>query len=284
MLTLSRGSRRAGSSEPMPAVFQSLWDAGMKPRYGQVTMISAQPNAGKSAFALSLAISWVRDHGLWGYYFSADTDEGDMKRRACAALTDTPMDVVEREMAESEEMEAWYEERLEVLKDLRWAFKTDPDIEFMQNELEAFKEAYGAHPDFVIVDNLVNLVGYAAPNDKSGLLEQQLGLKYLAREHGFGVLLLHHASESSGDPTSPPARQWIQGKVSEIPEQVFTAAYDADRERFGVAGVKLRGAKADPKAERPVWLDADIGRLHFKDHIEVYQPRIPEQDRWRWDQ
>lgn len=262
MLTLSRGSRKAQSSEPLPTVHQSLAEAGIRPRFGQVTMIAAQPNAGKSMFAEHLAIEWVTKHGLWGYYLSADTDEGDAKRRALAMLLGETMTEVEEGL--DGPGEAWYLEQLDSLADLRWAFRSDPDVPFIMAELDAFHEAYGAHPDFLVVDNLVNLVG-DVENDKRGLMELQSFLKYIARTHGMAVLVLHHCSETSGDPTVPPARKFIQNKVSELPEQILTVAYDAEEGRFGVAGVKLRGAKADPKAEHPVWLEADFARCHFAD-------------------
>lgn len=259
-------------------VHQTLWDAGIKPRFGQVTMIAAQPNAGKSMFALHLAIRWVTQHGLWGYIFSADTDETDTKKRAGANLLKMPQDEVEELM--SGPGEEWLDERLEALRDLRMAYKTDPDTEFVMAELDAFNEAYGAHPDFVVIDNLVNLVG-DIENDKRGLMELQAGFKYIARSYGCAVVLLHHCSESSGDPEKPPARKYIQNKVSELPEQIMTVAYDGEQGKFGVAGVKLRGAKADPKAERPVWLEADFGSCYFSD--PVYRPHIPSQERW-WEE
>lgn len=260
MLTLARGSRRAQQSDPLPVVFPSLEQAGLRPRFGQVTMIAAQPNAGKSMFALKMAVDWVKNHGLWGYYLSADTDEGDCRRRTLAMLTGMTMDEVEEEL--DGPGADYYLGELDSLCDLRWAFRSDPDVQFIMAELDAFHEVYGAHPDFLVVDNLVNLVG-DVENDKRGLMELQMALKFFARTHGMAVLVLHHCSESSGDPTAPPARKWVQNKVSELPEQILTVAYDADQAKFGVAGVKLRGAKADPKAENPVWLEADFSRCHF---------------------
>lgn len=226
---------------------------------------------------MHLAINWVQRHGLWGFYFSADTDEGDMRRRALAALTGETMDEVEEGLEGPGE--PWYLEHLDGLRDLRWAFRSDPDVKFIMGELDAFQEAYGAHPDFIVIDNLVNLVG-DVENDKHGLMELQAFLKYIARTHGIAVIVLHHCSEAGGDPMVPPARKWVQNKVSELPEQILTVAYDSNAGRFGVAGVKLRGAKADPKAENPVWLEADFSRMAFKDIAPNVGPTKTTEEWW----
>jgi len=223
-------------------------------------MIAAQPNAGKSAFAMDLSIKWVQQHGLWGYYFSADTDEGDMKRRALAVLTGESMLDIEEGL--DGPGEGWYLDQLDAIQDLRWAFKSDPDVGFIFDELDAFHEAYGAHPDFIVIDNLVNLVG-DMENDKHGLMELQKALKYVARTFGVAVIVLHHCKEGSSDPFVPGPRKSVQNMVNELPEQIMTVAYDSENQRFGVAGVKLRGAKADPKAERPVWLGARFETMWF---------------------
>jgi hypothetical protein len=79
------------------------------------------------------------------------------------------------------------------------------------------------------------------------------------------VFVLHHTSEAEGEPTRPPARRAIQGKVSQLPEQILTVAMDPESSELRVACVKNRFAKHSAGGDQWVSLRVDASRMLLKD-------------------
>jgi hypothetical protein len=258
VLTLSQTLGRADGGEPLPTVFTALERRTYRPRRGQVTMIAGQTNAGKSMFALYYALRL----GEPTLYFSADSDEATQFERAAAMTTGHRMDDV-REALDSGGG-PYYEDELDSLTDFRMDFASNPSLDDIEQTLLAYDELHGRFPGVIVVDNLVNVVS-EHESEKKGLMEIQQVLKYICRETGAAIFLLHHCSEADGKPYQPPPRKAVQQKVSEIPELILTVAFDPVQNRFGVAGVKNRNGKADPEAREPVWLVADMDTGRFFD-------------------
>lgn len=258
MLTLSRTLARADSGEPLPTVFPALERAKIRPRRGQVTMIAGQPNAGKSMFALYYAMK-LDEPTL---YFSADSDEGTQVTRAAAVVTGHRIEEVELGLANGGE--GYYSDELASKSNFRMDFNPNPTLDDLEATLLAYEEIYARYPGLIVIDNLLNVVA-EHDSEKKSFMEIQKVLKYLCRETGAAIFLLHHCSEADGKPYQPPPRKAVQQKVSEIPELILTVAHDPVQNRFGVAGVKNRNGKADPEAREPVWLVADMDTGRFFD-------------------
>lgn len=260
MLTLSRTLARADSGEPLPTVFPALERARIRPRRSQVTMIAGQPNAGKSMFALHYALKLDEPT----VYFSADSDEATQVTRAAAVVTGHRIEEVEQGLRDGGE--GYYADALAGWDKFRLDFNPNPSLEDIELTLLAYDEVYGRFPSLIIIDNLLNVVADAGgESEKKAYMEIQKVLKYLCRETGAAIFLLHHCTEADGKPYWPPKRKAIQQKVNELPELEMTVAFNPDRNQFGVAGVKNRNGKADPDAEKPVWLWADMERGRFFD-------------------
>jgi hypothetical protein len=264
VLTLSQTLGRADGGEPLPTVFPALEWRGIRPRRGQVTMVAGQPNAGKSMFALFYAMK-LDEPTL---YFSADSDEATQVTRAAAVVTGHRIRDVEDALQNGGQ--GYYEDELAGLRNFRMDFASNPTLDEIELTLLAYEEMYGRFPGVIVIDNLVNVVA-EHDNEKKAFMEIQKVFKFLCRETGAAIFLLHHCSESEGKPWSPPARKAIQQKVNEIPELILTVAFNPQTNQFGVAAVKNRNGKADPAALNPVWLwaDMDTGRFFDDRHAAI---------------
>lgn len=226
-------------------------------------MIAGQPNAGKSAIALFLAQAWARSGVPWMVYFSADSNEATQTTREAAILTGHAVRDVRDALDNGGE--AFYEDVLSdgVPQGFMFDFNSNPSLQDVEETLLAYDELFGRYPSVCVVDNLMNVEGSGDDNEKRGLIEIQKTLKYWSREHGVAWIVLHHMSEAGGKPHLPPPRAAIQQKVSELPEVILSVAYNNLTQEFGVAAVKNRHDKADPGAQHPVWLIADLDRCRF---------------------
>lgn len=222
-------------------------------------MIAGIPGAGKTAFAQWYALR-LAQQGLDGIYFSADSDAGTMTVRAASMLTGHPMTSVEAALATGGE--AYYEEILAEIRDLRFVFESSPTLDDIDLEVAAFEETYGKYPDTIWIDNILN-VAFDNGDEWSSIRELSKVLHHIARKTGSAVFCLHHASESEGKPNLPPARKLLQGKISQMPELILTLARQDDELR--VACVKNRSGWADATAQQYLTLWASMERMQFFD-------------------
>lgn len=252
------------SGVPLPTVFAPLAQAGIHIRRGQVTMIAAAPNGCKSFLAQYLSTRLTERDGITGLYFSADTDDATMKKRAASILTGDNVDDIERSYLRGKGGE--YDQELERLHDMRYDFDSDPSFNHMGEEILAFCEAWGDYPEIVIVDNLMNVI--TETNDEwVGLKNVTKGLHRVTRQTGSAVIVLHHVNEGHNDPNYPAARKSIAGKVAQLPEQILTLGFDSYAGILRVACVKNRGAKHDPSGKTYVELYTDVA------HGAIYESR-----------
>lgn len=246
--TLSRSLRRcAESGSPLPTVFYSWENAGIRSRRGQLTMIAGAPNAGKSLLALHVAIKAE----VPTLYVSADSDEWTQVTRSVASLTSSTMDEVE----ETFKLGAGsiYTPDLDGASHIHFSFNPSPTLEDIALDIEAEIEMTGDAPTFLIVDNLMNVD--VEGEDLGGMRQIVKAMHHLARHYGCAVWLLHHCSEQPqwGPVDRCPPRAAIQGKVSQLPELIITVAQDQAGHLLTCA-VKNRSGPAYPRGDRPVSL------------------------------
>lgn len=256
MFRLHRINPRENAREPLPDVL-GLQKAGIVVRRGQVTMVSAQPNDGKSLLTLWMCLQWA----LLGYrslYFSADTDEETTLRRAAATITGKTQNTIEQRMREG------WDEIAHSLADLNggvaFDFETDPSYQHIYEELVAYFELWGDYPQIVVVDNLMDVAG-DNDDEYGGMRDTTRAMKRFARMTGCAVILLHHCNESEKRENHPPARREITGKVAQKPEMILTVQLDGTIMR--IACVKNRSGPKDPKGIIHYQLIVDFERVQF---------------------
>jgi KaiC/GvpD/RAD55 family RecA-like ATPase len=284
MLKLNRAWGMANTkATPLPEVWKALTTKSIRFRRGQVCMIAAAPNAGKSMFALSYAIKAK----VPTLFFSADTDTSTIMMRAAAAVSQHTQAVVEECLNKNPNH---YDEDLSQIQNIEWVFDSSPSMDDIELEIKAYVELYGQSPELIVIDNLMNVVT-DSENEWAALRSIMVELHDMARKTEACVLVLHHVSEASeyGSPTKPPPRRAIHGKVSQLPSLILTLGYDPLESILRVAAVKNRfgGHNADGSDNISLFVnyascqinDADAqGRAYRRDAIIHNYTKDPEDD------
>lgn len=235
MLTLQRAwGTVLTKATPLPDVWKGLEAKQIKFRRGQVCMVAAAPNAGKSMFALIYAIK----AGVPTLFFSADTDTTTVMMRAAAHSSGHNQVTVEQNLSTDTH---YYDKHFDKLKHIKWVFDSSPSLDDIELEIKAYVELYGQAPELIIIDNLMN-VAAETDNEWAGLRAIMMELHDMARKTEACVMVLHHVSEQSeyGSPTEPPARRAIHGKVSQLPALILTLGYNPISAELKIAAVKNR--------------------------------------------
>jgi hypothetical protein len=219
---------------PLPDVWVDLASKQIKFRRGQVCMVAAAPNAGKSMFALIYAVKAK----VPTLFFSADTDTTTVMMRAAAHTSGHNQVNVEQNLSSDSH---YYDKHFDKLKHIKWVFDSSPSLDDIELEIKAYVELYGQAPELIIIDNLMN-VAAETDNEWAGLRAIMMELHDMARKTEACVLVLHHVSEQSeyGSPSEPPARRAIHGKVSQLPALILTLGYNPVTAELKVAAVKNR--------------------------------------------
>ena len=235
MLPLSRAWNSVTTkATPLPDVWKGLAGMNVRFRRGQVCMVAAAPNAGKSMFALVYAIRAK----IPTLFFSADTDTTTVYIRAAAQLSGHSQLTVEDNL---NYQSGFYNHKLDEMSHIQWVFDSSPSLDDIEAEVKAYIELYGIAPELIVIDNLMNVVA-ESDNEWAGLRAIMMELHDMARKTEACVLVLHHVSEHSeyGSPTMPPPRRAIHGKVSQLPAIILTLGYDPESRMLRVAPVKNR--------------------------------------------
>lgn len=260
MLSLTRAwSGATTKAAPLPDVWDTLKNKQVRFRRGQLTMVAAAPNAGKSMFALVYAIK----AGVPTLFFSADTDVTTVMIRAASHISGHAQITVEQNL---DVKSAYYDDSFEKMRHIQWVFDSSPSLDDIELEVKAYQELYGIAPQLIVVDNLMN-VAAETDNEWAGLRAIMMELHDLARNTEACVLVLHHVSEASeyGDGTYPPARRSIHGKVSQLPSLMLTLGYDPLGKQLRVAAVKNRFGPNSADGKDWVALDANYAACQIGD-------------------
>lgn len=260
MLSLTRAWGGATTkAAPLPDVWDTLKNKQVRFRRGQLTMVAAAPNAGKSMFALVYAIK----AGVPTLFFSADTDVTTVMIRAASHISGHAQITVEQNL---DVKSAYYDDSFEKMKHIQWVFDSSPSLDDIELEVKAYQELYGIAPQLIVVDNLMN-VAAETDNEWAGLRAIMMELHDLARNTEACVLVLHHVSEATeyGDGTYPPARRSIHGKVSQLPSLMLTLGYDPMGKQLKVAAVKNRFGPNSADGKDWVALDANYAACQIND-------------------
>ena len=248
--------RASGSgSQLLPDLHPSLAEATVRIRRGQLVMFTATAGGGKSLLALWYSV--VRNPGRV-LYFSMDTSLTDMTKRCAAMLSGMTVTEVE------EAMEAGADDYVMDLvastsERIKWCSRAK-DMQDVDEEILAYAEMFGADPDLVIIDVLLNL---GSSEEYAGAMNVMEELHALAHNRDVAVFVLHHNSDKRADTTQPSPRIDALNKVSQYPELMLSLALDQERQVMNVAAVKNRSGKADPAASNPVSIPVDLETMRI---------------------
>jgi len=235
VLNLNRAWRGSNiNAKPLPDVWKLLANKNIRFRRGQVCMVAAAPNAGKSMFALIYAIK----AGVSTLFFSADTDTATVMMRAASHLSGHGQSLVETNLNSNRH---YYDKHLDNMSNIQFVFDSSPSLDDLELEIKAYVELFGIPPELIVIDNLMN-VAAETDNEWAGLRAIMVDLHDMARKTEACVLVLHHVSEQSeyGRTDNPPPRRSIHGKVSQLPAMILTLGYDPFNHILKVAAVKNR--------------------------------------------
>lgn len=248
MLTAKRSlalSSEAGRELPRVPELEALYAANVVPRQGQTIMIVGRSGAQKSGFALW----WLSRMNLPTLYFSADMSPFTASARLASMHTGFTTDEVGEALDEGGVRAA---KVLDALSDSQISFSFGSPITWrsINNELEAYTEAYNAYPAVLVFDNLMDFEGGEA--DYALQMENMQLLTELSRETGATVLIMHHASDKSWsaqqDPWIPPTRPDIKNGMSEKPELTLSVSIEERTNVFRIACLKQRMGPSSPMA------------------------------------
>lgn len=259
-------SDRGAASQPLPELLPALTHKGIRFERGQVAMVVAAPNGGKSMLSLWYAIS----ARIPTFVFSADTDRRTTKYRAAAIVTGHTFDEVKA--MEGTSAQDIIDDASSVITEagIQFDFDPSPSLQDIDLELQAYEEVYGeGHLQMVIIDNLLNVESGDSSGDFAALLDTMQFLHGLARAKDCAVVILHHVNESSSKHASeyPYPRGAIRGKVSQYPELILSLAMLPEEGQMRVACVKHRHATPSPSGEDYVTIYVDAARMSFYDTV-----------------
>lgn len=250
------------------AALADLYDKGVAFRESAMWMVTGRPKAGKSFFAQWWASEVTRAARAAGttapgiYFFLDGTPFTAAVREAAWATGHRTKDIA---AALDGPGAAFYEDALDSLfEDITFVFDKRPEMPDIQESIDAFVELWDRYPSWMVFDNLRNMTGGDESHESMKFVLGEL--QALAYTTGASVGVLHHASESGvRDYSKPPRVNETDGKVSQYPEMVLSVAKAPDSDRFSIAVAAQRdGGDSDPQADRPVVLEADLGRVDFR--------------------
>jgi len=252
---LSRAIKTASQGgATLPTVWSSLASQQVAFRTGEVSMVAGPPGAGKSTFALAIAVN----ANVPTLYISADTHSHTMSLRLLAMLTKLPQGEVEPMMDNDRE---WAAQMLKPADHIMWEFDSAPTLKDIEDAILAARERLGEDVRLIVLDNAVD-VTLDGQDEWGGLRHLMRELKWWARETGAAVVVCHHTSEGvTGNPCPP--RSSLHGKVAQTPSLILTVHSQAGL--LAVCPVKNRYGPADATGGTPIWLSYEPASMQVLD-------------------
>lgn len=248
-------AKESGEAIDLPPAFRSVEERGGRFRRGHVVLIGGASNSGKSSVAMNIAA----ESNVPALYFAADQDAWTTVTKFGAILSDRPSLDVARDLAQDDSQ---YRELL-AASNVHFVFDSNPTLEDIQLEIDAFVEVWDCFPDFIFIDNLVNIQGRSGDAGDDQYIVSECHA--MARRTKACVVVLVHVKEgdSKRNASWPPKKPDLLNQIQRLPDLIITVASDEDTNEFRVAIVKTRECRADPSAKRPVTLWADMAKCKF---------------------
>jgi hypothetical protein len=248
-------AKESGEAIPLPGALHAVEERGGRFRRGHVVLIGGASNSGKSSLAMFISA----ESNVPALYFAADQDAWTTVTKFGAILSDRPSLDVAKDLAQDDTRYR------ELLSDSRvhFVFDSNPTLADIELEIDAFVEIWDAYPDFIFIDNLVNIQGRSGEaGDDQFIVSECHGL---ARRTKSCVVLLVHVKEgdSKRNASWPPKKPDLLNQIQRLPDLIITVASDESTNEFRLAVVKTREGRADPSAKRPVTIWSDLAKCKF---------------------
>lgn len=252
MRSLSRVVREGmKSSMPLPHWSVKWAKAEALLVRGALTVIAGPPGSGKTITSLNI----VNALRLPTVYMSNDSTRYTIAKRSYSMLTGLDPHAAADILENYPDTAA---ETLSQFSEIRFDFSSDPSVEDILLNGEAFRELYGEYPPLTVVDILMNV-------EDDGVTEQNYWklmpkLKDIAVSWNTAMVLIHHTSESAKCEPCPP-RSAIMGKANQLPELIVTQNMINGMMCYAV--VKNRNGASD-----------ESGRVHFTMKVDASICRV----------
>ena len=257
LLQVAQEGEGSGRTDPLPEILPVLTTKGIVFEPGQMAMIVAQPNGGKSMVSLWYSVKAM----IPTLYFSADTDKRTTLYRASAIKTGIDFDDI-KDMMGTSGQDIIDDAILDITQaGIQFDFTPKPTLRDIDLESQAYIEVYGMSPKMLILDNLLNVDNDAG--DFNGLVEILGDLHALAREMDCAMVVLHHVNESTSKPEYPASRSSIRGKVAQYPEIILSLAMLPEEGQMRIAMVKHRHKPPSPDGSNYETIYVDPRRMTF---------------------
>lgn len=246
----------SGEPLPLPGAMAEIQRRGGVFRRGHLVMIAAASNAGKSTF-----VGWLAaESNVETLYFSADQDPWTTVTKLAAVLSGDTQHTVAAAISEGAGPASYYDDVLSK-SNIHFAFDSNPSLEDVSLELDAYVDTWDAYPECIVIDNLGNFDTAGEHQDDRWICSELHGM---ARRTKACVIVLIHMKEGSiKDPSMPLPKKEIYNQLHRDPDMILSVALHEESSEFRVAVVKTREAKADPLAKRPIVLGSDFSRGTF---------------------
>ena len=261
-----RNSEDVGLS--LPSVFPTLENMGARFKRGQLSLIAGGPGTGKSALASFIAANAgygeFGETGVPTLYFSADTDKRTLGNRITASVTHMTVDEAEDNLLQN------HPGTLQILDDntshIWFNWNNGPNLDDIQDEVEAFAHATGEWPHLIIVDNLKNIwVETSGEGGEHIRYDRVLDfLHELAGLTNAHIMVLHHVAGIYDNGDQPIPLSGILGKVTK-PFRLIVTLYRPSEEQIALCIVKNSTGKMDQSGKYACYLGIDLARQQFID-------------------
>jgi archaellum biogenesis ATPase FlaH len=242
---------------------------GAKFRRGQLVLIAGGPGTGKSALTCFIAVN--AGYGEFAevkvptLYFSADTDKRTLGNRVAASVSHHTVDETEDLLIQK------HKGMMQILEDntdhIWFNWNNSPNLDDIQDEVEAYAHAVGEWPHLIVIDNLKN-IWVESSGDGGEHIRYDRVLDYLHELAGVTnacIVVLHHVTGAYEDGDKPIPLSGILGKVSK-PFRLIITLYRPGGDQIGLSIVKNSTGKMDQSGQLVCYLGIDLERQQFIDN------------------
>lgn len=192
-------------------------------------MIAGAPGGGKSAMASFWALHLPEINGSKprGIYLSADCDKLTFGKSAVASALNIHVNEAEKKLNENDPA-AWA--KLDEMSDHMWmSFQEGPSPRDIREEVDAFAYATGGWPEFLVVDNLMDVDAHGGGDDERTSQDAVIDfLKRLAKQTGMAVIILLHVVGAYEDGATPIPLSGLMNKVGKRARLTLTLCQEQD--------------------------------------------------------
>lgn len=231
----ARAGERAGA--PLPGAYRTLTDKQVQFRRGHLHVVASAPGAGKSVFAINLAVKAA----VPTLYLAMDGDESSMSIRVMQAWH---LWTREQALAELGNETAKARKAFDTIDEyVRWDFPNNPDMEEIRDRVWAFAEIFGEFPHLIVVDNLMDVV---YEQSSAAYTDAESALTSLARAANSAVVVLAHVNGLHEGSREHIPLSGVMFKATKKASLILTMNPGMFSEVVWVSVLKNRDGPADP--------------------------------------